>query len=340
MDWAVKKKGDFIGKRSLSRSDTARNDRWQLVGLLSEQPNDVLVEGAHLRDTPEEGPPPVKKAGHVTSSYFSPVLKRAFALGLVERGGERIGETLYASWGKGPVKRVTITETDFLKDATRPEPQPINESAPAPKAPDSPYTRGPLAHRSAISGGGSAAALTPLDGGTRFILRGDVSSIGPKLAGNGVSLPETACAMADGDKARALWLGPDEWLIIPTDGQGAELASVIRETLSDVHHQLADVSDYYTEIGVSGARARDLLAKLTTLDMHPRSFRPGQVKGSMFARVPAVLRLAPDTVPEEFVLTIRWSHADYLWCLLALSGREFGLPAQEPVGKVTLAYPD
>jgi len=339
MDWAVKKKGDFIGKRSLSRADTARKDRWQLVGLLSEDPNAVLVEGAYLRDTPEEGPPPVKKAGHVTSSYFSPVLKRAFALGLVARGGERIGETLYASWGKGQAKRVTITETDFLKDATRPEPQPVNENAPAPKAPDAPYKRGPLAHRSAISGGGGAAALTPLGGGTRFILRGDAAAIGPKLADAGVILPETACAMAATDMARVLWLGPDEWMILPGDGQAASVVQAVRSALSDTHHQLVDVSEYYTEIGVSGVRARDLLARLTTLDMHPRGLQPGDVKGSMFGRVPALLRLAPDSVPEEFTVTIRWSHADYLWCLLARAGREFGLPAQEPIGKVTLAYP-
>lgn len=338
MGWAVKKTGDFIGKRSLFRADTARNDRWQLVGLLSEEPNDVLVEGAYLRDTPEEGPPPVKKAGHVTSSYFSPVLQRAFALGLVERGGERIGETLYASWGKGQAKRVTITETDFLKNAVRPQPRPIEDSPAA--APAAPYTRGPLAHRAAISGGGGAAALTPLGDGARFIMRGEAEGIAPKLAEQGVTLAEAACTMSSSDSARALWLGPDEWMILPADGHGAEVAAAIRAALSGSHYQLADVSGYYTEIGISGARARDLLAKLTTLDMHPRGFQPGQVKGSMFGRVPAVLRLAPDTVPEEFALTVRWSHADYLWCLLARAGREFGLPAQEPIGKVTLAYPD
>jgi len=339
MDWAVKKKGDFIGKRSLSRSDTARHNRWQLVGLLSEDPNDVLVEGSYLRDTPEEGVPPVKKDGHVTSSYFSPVLNRAFALALVESGGERIGETLYASWSKGPVKRVTITETDFLKDAKRPEPQPVDETAPAPQAPSAPYMRGPLAHREAISGGGGAAALTPLSTGTRFILRGDAAAIGAKLAEQGVTLPGTACTMSTGDMARVLWLGPDEWMLLAADGHGAALADAIRTACEGTHHQLVDVSDYYAEIGVSGARARDLLGKLTTLDMHPRGFQGGEVKGSMFGRVPATLRLEPDAVPEAFALTVRWSHADYLWCQLALAGREYGLPAQEPIGRVTLAYP-
>ena len=46
MDWIVsKKKYDFIGKRSLYRSDTIREDRKQLVGLLTENPDEVLEEG-------------------------------------------------------------------------------------------------------------------------------------------------------------------------------------------------------------------------------------------------------------------------------------------------------
>ena len=49
MDWIVsKKKYDFIGKRSLYRSDTMREDRKQLVGLLTDDPKVVLEEGAQI----------------------------------------------------------------------------------------------------------------------------------------------------------------------------------------------------------------------------------------------------------------------------------------------------
>src|SRR5205823_676270 len=41
-------KGDFLGRRSLARSDTARADRKQLVGLLPDSPEDILPEGAQL----------------------------------------------------------------------------------------------------------------------------------------------------------------------------------------------------------------------------------------------------------------------------------------------------
>jgi sarcosine oxidase subunit alpha len=102
MGWIVsKKKGDFIGRRSLGRSDTARADRKQLVGLLTEEPGDVLPEGAQLVETalkPLRGraAAPVPMIGHVTSSYLSPALGRSIALGLVKNGRARIGSTVWA----------------------------------------------------------------------------------------------------------------------------------------------------------------------------------------------------------------------------------------------------
>ncbi|MFP3787290.1 hypothetical protein, partial [Burkholderia sp. SIMBA_024] len=44
----VSSKKDFIGRRSLTRSDTAREDRNQLVGLLPENGDLVLPEGTQL----------------------------------------------------------------------------------------------------------------------------------------------------------------------------------------------------------------------------------------------------------------------------------------------------
>ena len=89
MDWIVsKKKRDFVGLRSFARADTSRADRKQLVGLL---PESRLAEGAQL-----VCPESTASLGHVTSSYVSAALGRPFALALVERGRERIGETVYA----------------------------------------------------------------------------------------------------------------------------------------------------------------------------------------------------------------------------------------------------
>ena len=113
MDWIVsKKKPDFIGKRSLSRADTARGDRKQLVGLLTDDPDEVLTEGAQI--VAEVRPkPPMKMVGFVTSAYYSPNLGRSIALALVERGRERMGERLHACM-TGEVFPVTVTGTVFF----------------------------------------------------------------------------------------------------------------------------------------------------------------------------------------------------------------------------------
>jgi len=116
MPGMVKSEPDFIGRRSLARPDTARADRKQLVGLLTEDPQLVLMEGAHIIATPvEPEDKPVPALGHVTSSYMSPNVRRSIALALLRGGGERIGETVYVSRKDGPPIHAVVVETDFMK---------------------------------------------------------------------------------------------------------------------------------------------------------------------------------------------------------------------------------
>jgi sarcosine oxidase subunit alpha len=92
--WAVgEKKRDFLGKRSLRQSHLQAAGRKQLVGLLTEDPNEVLPDGAHAVAELKEKPP-MKTIGHVTSSYYSPTLNRSIAMALIEDGRARLGETL------------------------------------------------------------------------------------------------------------------------------------------------------------------------------------------------------------------------------------------------------
>ena len=98
----VSKTKDFIGKRSLSRSDTAREDRKQLVGLLTEDESEVLPEGAQIVVEPRPTPP-MEMIGHVTSSYYSANMGRSIALALIRSGRSRIGESVFAPL---PGKRV------------------------------------------------------------------------------------------------------------------------------------------------------------------------------------------------------------------------------------------
>jgi sarcosine oxidase subunit alpha len=113
MGGLVTKTKDCLGKRSLTRSDTARLDRKQLVGLLTDDPRVVLTEGAQiLNDKPRQIPAPM--LGHVTSSYMSPTLERSIALALIKGGSSRIGERVNISMPNGLTVVATITNTVFL----------------------------------------------------------------------------------------------------------------------------------------------------------------------------------------------------------------------------------
>jgi len=112
MDWIIsKKKYDFIGKRSLYRSDTIREDRKQLVGLLTDNPKEVLEEGAQI--VAETNKKSIKMLGHVTSSYYSPNLNKSIALAVVKNGKKLKGQKMNVPM-ENKIINVTITDTVFL----------------------------------------------------------------------------------------------------------------------------------------------------------------------------------------------------------------------------------
>jgi sarcosine oxidase subunit alpha len=100
MGWIVNpSKGDFVGKRSLVRTDTLRTDRQHLVALLPKDSTARPVEGAQLVASAELPAPPVPMVGHVTSSYRSPILERTFALAMLKDGRAMRGATVWAASG-------------------------------------------------------------------------------------------------------------------------------------------------------------------------------------------------------------------------------------------------
>ncbi len=113
LGWALSKtKPDFIGKRSLSRPDTVRKDRKQLVGLLTEDSMTVIPEGAQLVNDPA-APTPLPMVGHVSSSYYSACCGHSIAMALVKGGHHRMGETVYAPLANDRVIKATISEPVF-----------------------------------------------------------------------------------------------------------------------------------------------------------------------------------------------------------------------------------
>ena len=109
MGWVVsKKKPDFVGKRSYARADTARPDRKHLVGLLPDDPDSFLPEGAHLVADSRAA----RAAGARCSATSPPATTARRSAGPSRSpwssgGRDRIGERLYAPVG-GRLVPVTV----------------------------------------------------------------------------------------------------------------------------------------------------------------------------------------------------------------------------------------
>jgi len=133
---------------------------------------------------------------------------------------------------------------------------------------------------------------------------------------------------ADEEELAALWLGPDEWLILtPTDRQAAT-ADALRSAAGTRFCAVTDVSGGQTIITLAGAAARDVLAKGCTLDFHPWVFGPGHCAQTHIARAGATIRQTDES--PSFEIIVRRSFADYLWPWLEDAVQEYGMAVGDP----------
>ena len=163
---------------------------------------------------------------------------------------------------------------------------------------------------------------------TLLNLRGRPDDADYALAVNeatGLPLPGANEFNADGDRVLA-WLGPDEILFAGDDRDSLAMERTLRDRLSGVASALTDVSAGFTTLIVSGAGARDFLAKGWALDLHPRAFGPGRCAQSYLAKAPALLLQRAAT--PVFELLVRRSFADYVWAwsVSAATGNGPALP--------------
>ena len=101
----AKRKTEFVGRRSLFTEVAESPDRMQLVGLSVAEGEPPLPTGAHGVERKDGR---TRSLGYVTSSYYSPALDAPIALGLIERGASRHGETIDIQH-LGLMRRATIT---------------------------------------------------------------------------------------------------------------------------------------------------------------------------------------------------------------------------------------
>ena len=113
LDWAIsKKKDDYLGKRAQERSFMVNPSRWKLVGLETLD-GSVLPDGAYAIADGVNPNGQKSTQGRITSSYFSPTLKRGIAMGLVMNGPDRSGEIIEFPKIDGTIIRAKITSPVF-----------------------------------------------------------------------------------------------------------------------------------------------------------------------------------------------------------------------------------
>ncbi|MDX2933966.1 sarcosine oxidase subunit gamma [Streptomyces ipomoeae] len=185
--------------------------------------------------------------------------------------------------------------------------------------------RSPLAHAAdrlaaATRTSGGAIRLAELPFLTQINIRLDAKGPAADAVGLALDLPlplEPNTVVRAG-RLTALWLGPDEWLLVAPPGGERDLEARIREAAGDEPVSVTDVSAQRTTLLVAGPRARDLLSHGCSLDLHPRAFAPGRCAQTTLARTQVVLVARDDPSPRSgFWVLVRSSFADHLteWLL-------------------------
>ena len=137
----------------------------------------------------------------------------------------------------------------------------------------------------------------------------------------GTPLPAEPNKIASIGTRRALWLGPDETLLMIEEEQEAEFMLKLKTLLGDDHYAATLVSDAIKIFRLGGTRRLDVLAKGCALDLHPASFRQEDCAQSMLAH--AAITLAADA-PDSLLLFCRTSYSDYVTSWLKDAAVEYG----------------
>ncbi len=167
--------------------------------------------------------------------------------------------------------------------------------------------KSPLSH---TYGGSSTARLTMAPAASRISLRASSEALSGLSATLGVMLPQRPKASANVNDRHALWLGPDEWLLIGPEG--TDFIGLARN--SGMLHSATDISHRNVGIIVSGPGAATAISSACPHDLGEASFPIGACTRTVFGKMEIVLyRTGEDTYRVEC-----WrSFAEYCFGMLA-----------------------
>ena len=140
------------------------------------------------------------------------------------------------------------------------------------------------------------------------------------LAVSGAALPTVPNTWVPTDDGRLVRLGPDEWLLTSTGTAPEVLEERLSGLLRPLGGSAVDVSAQRIGLHISGPRARDVLAKGCSIDLHPQVFVPGRSAQTTLGQAGVVLIALGG---DEFALLVRASFAGYLATWLLDAGLEY-----------------
>ena len=172
--------------------------------------------------------------------------------------------------------------------------------------------RGPLSTTS--------QAVRLLPGASRYVLRGTAEVMERAVSALGLAfVPRTCRAVSDGNRS-ALWLGPDELLLLAPEAEQAECAALLTTALAALAHSLVDVGHRQCSIELLGASVEQILRTGCPLDLHISAFPVGMCTRTVYAKSEIVLWR---TALQAFHVEVWRSYTEYLTALLAHATQEY-----------------
>jgi len=154
-------------------------------------------------------------------------------------------------------------------------------------------------------------AAAPAPDMARLSLRGDAAALGVVF---GIALSVQPCRAASAGDRTALWLGPDEWLLLAPPGTLDPAVPIEGAAVVDIgHRQVGLVLD--------GPGTMDALAAGCPLDLHPSVFPPGMCTRTVFGKAEIVLWRQGEA---RFHVEVWRSFAGYVHGLLEVASRDGG----------------
>lgn len=160
---------------------------------------------------------------------------------------------------------------------------------------------------------GPGVTLTPIAPRQRLSLRADAQSLKAVEARLGVALPTRPKTSATANGLSALWLGPDEWLVL-ADVDAAEVEPLPARLADVTGISVVDVSHRNVAIAVEGPAAEAVIAAGCPQDIRLGSFPVGAASRTILSKTEIVLWR---TGEQRFEIECWRSFADYAWAFLA-----------------------